>query len=131
MIAINSFRFSELTAAKLGTAGVVREISFGAARDRMLSIEQCPNSRAITILIRGGNKMIIDEAKRSLHDALCVIRNLVRDDRIVYGGGSAEVACAIKVAAEADKVDPRFRFLPDFDNSLDLTYVLYFSDRRG
>lgn len=98
------FRFSELNEKKLGTAGLVREISFGAARDRMLSIEQCPNSRAVTILIRGGNKMIIDEAKRSLHDALCVIRNLVRDDRIVYGGGSAEVACAIKVAAEADKV---------------------------
>lgn len=93
-----------MTPAKLGSAGLVREISFGAARDKMLSIEQCPNSRAVTILIRGGNKMIIDEAKRSLHDALCVIRNLVRDNRIVYGGGSAEVACAIRVAAEADKV---------------------------
>ena len=48
--------------------------------------------------------MVIDEAKRSLHDALCVIRNLVKDNRIVYGGGSAELACAIKVAQEADKV---------------------------
>ena len=47
---------------------------------------------------------IIEEAKRSLHDALCVIRNLVRDNRIVYGGGASEVACALEVAKEADKV---------------------------
>ena len=46
----------------------------------------------------------MEEAKRSLHDALCVIRNLVRDDRIVYGGGAAEIACALEVAKEADKV---------------------------
>ena len=47
---------------------------------------------------------IIEEAKRSIHDALCVIRNLVRDNRIVYGGGASEIACALEVAKEADKV---------------------------
>lgn len=47
---------------------------------------------------------IIEEAKRSLHDAMCVIRNLVKDNRIVYGGGSAETACAIAVAKAASKV---------------------------
>jgi T-complex protein 1 subunit epsilon len=39
--------------------------------------------------------MIVEEAKRSIHDAICVIRNLIKDNRIVYGGGSAELACAI------------------------------------
>lgn len=43
------------------------------------------------------NKQIIDEAKRSLHDALCVVRNLVRDNRVVYGGGAAEIACSLAV----------------------------------
>lgn len=52
----------------------------------MMILEECQNSKAVTIFIRGGNKMIIEEAKRSLHDALCVVRNLVRDNRIVYGG---------------------------------------------
>ena len=47
---------------------------------------------------------IIEEAKRSMHDALCVIRNLVKDNRIVYGGGAAEIACSLAVAKEADKV---------------------------
>ena len=53
-------RFSELTTEKLGTAGVVRELSFGTTKDRMLVIEECKNSRAVTIFIRGGNKMVRD-----------------------------------------------------------------------
>ena len=51
-------RFSELTTEKLGTAGIVREISFGTTKDRMLVIEECKNTRAVTIFIRGGNKMV-------------------------------------------------------------------------
>ncbi|KAK7829910.1 hypothetical protein U0070_003365 [Myodes glareolus] len=56
-------RFSELTSEKLGFAGVVREISFGTTKDKMLVTEQCKNSRAVTIFISGGNKMITEEAK--------------------------------------------------------------------
>lgn len=97
-------RFSELTADKLGVAGSVRELSFGTTKDRMLVIEECKNTRAVTIFIRGGNKMICEEAKRSIHDAICVIRNLVRDNRIVYGGGAAEIACSLAVSQEADKI---------------------------
>mmetsp|Transcript_46572 Transcript_46572/g.149564 ORF Transcript_46572/g.149564 Transcript_46572/m.149564 type:complete len:363 (+) Transcript_46572:3-1091(+) len=78
-------RFQELSEAKLGKAGKVREISFGTTKDRMLVIEECANSKAVTIFVRGGSKMMIDETKRSLHDAICVARNLVRDNRIVYG----------------------------------------------
>lgn len=97
-------RFEELTPEKLGTAGTVRELSFGTTKNKMLVIEDCPNTKAVTIFIRGGNKMIIDEAKRSLNDSLCVCRNLVRDNRIVYGGGAAEIACSIAVAEEANKI---------------------------
>jgi T-complex protein 1 subunit epsilon len=50
-----------------------------------------------------GNKMIIEETKRSLHDALCVARNLIRNNSIVYGGGSAEIACSIAVETAADR----------------------------
>jgi T-complex protein 1 subunit epsilon len=39
--------------------------------------------------------MIVDEAKRSIHDAICVVRNLIRNNKIVYGGGSAELSCAL------------------------------------
>ena len=97
-------RFSELTPEKLGKAGIVRELYFGTTKDRMLVIEECQNTKAVTIFLRGGNKMIIEEAKRSMHDALCVVRNLVKDNRIVYGGGACEIACSIAVAEAADSV---------------------------
>lgn len=97
-------RFSELTAEKLGQAGTVRELSFGTTKDHMLVIEECKNSRAVTIFIRGGNKMIIEEAKRALHDALCVVRNLIKDSRVVYGGGAAEISCSLAVGEAANKI---------------------------
>jgi len=97
-------RFQELSADKLGTAGKVREMSFGTTKDKMLVIEECANSKAVTIFLRGGTKMIVEEAKRSMHDALCVVRNLVRDNRVVYGGGASEISCAIAVSKEADSI---------------------------
>lgn len=97
-------RFQELTPDKLGKAGVVKEMSFGTTKDKMLVIEECKNSKAVTIFLRGGTKMIIEEAKRSMHDALCVVRNLVRDNRVVYGGGAAEISCALAVSKEADNI---------------------------
>ncbi|XP_006459499.1 hypothetical protein AGABI2DRAFT_191461 [Agaricus bisporus var. bisporus H97] len=97
-------RFEDLTAAKLGTAGVVRELTFGTTRDKMLVIEDCANSRAVTVFVRGSNKMIVEEAKRALHDAICAVRNLVVDNRVVYGGGAAEISSAIAVAKAADEI---------------------------
>ena len=46
----------------------------------------------------------MDEAKRALHDAICAVRNLVVDDRVVYGGGSADISCSIAVSKAADEV---------------------------
>ncbi|CAH1115610.1 unnamed protein product [Psylliodes chrysocephalus] len=97
-------RFEELSPEKLGYAGLVREISFGTTKDKMMVIEECKNSRAVTILVRGGNQMLVAEAKRSLHDALCVVRSLVQEPRVVYGGGAAEIACSLAVAAQADQL---------------------------
>jgi chaperonin GroEL (HSP60 family) len=51
-------RFEDLTAEKLGKAGIVREVSFGTTRDKMLVIEECANSRTVTIFVRGSNKMV-------------------------------------------------------------------------
>jgi len=97
-------RFSELAPEKLGTCGRIRTLEFGTTKDRMMVVEDCPNSNAVTVFIRGGNQMVVDEARRSLHDAICVVRNLIRDNRVVYGGGSAEIACAQKVKDAADEI---------------------------
>jgi len=97
-------RFSELSKEKLGKAESVKEISFGTANEKMIVIEKGAKSKAVTILVRGGNNMIVDEAKRSLHDSLCVVRNLIKTNRIIYGGGSAELACALAVNKAAEDI---------------------------
>ena len=51
-------RFEDLTKEKLGTAGVVREMTFGTVREKMLVIEECANTRAVTVFVRGSNKMV-------------------------------------------------------------------------
>lgn len=61
----------------------------------MLVIEECSKAKAVTIFVRGGSEQIVDEAKRSIHDALCSIRNMIKQSRVVYGGGSSELACAL------------------------------------
>eukprot|EP01017_Pseudomicrothorax_dubius_P007591 TRINITY_DN12374_c0_g3_i2.p1 TRINITY_DN12374_c0_g3~~TRINITY_DN12374_c0_g3_i2.p1 ORF type:complete len:537 (+),score=191.32 TRINITY_DN12374_c0_g3_i2:145-1755(+) len=98
-------RFKEIKQEKLGRAGLVEEIHFGTTNERMIAIRECASTKAVTILVRGGSQMIVEEAKRSLHDSLCVIRNLIRDSRIVYGGGSAEIACAVAIRESADQVN--------------------------
>jgi T-complex protein 1 subunit epsilon len=51
-------RFEDLSAEKLGHAGLVKELSFGTTRDRMLVVEKCANTRAVTAFVRGSNKMV-------------------------------------------------------------------------
>merc|ERR1712166_853928 len=97
-------RFEEITPEKLGKAGLIKEVSFGTSNERVILIQECENSKAITVLIRGGSRTICDEARRCLHDAICVVRNMVRDNNVVGGGGSIELACSIAVASEADKI---------------------------
>ena len=97
-------RFSEIKPEKLGRARIVKEINFGTENEKMIVIEDCQVNKAVTILVRGGSHMIVDEAKRCLHDALCVVRNMIRDSRIVFGGGAAEISSSIAVSALADTV---------------------------
>ncbi|KAL0248159.1 hypothetical protein GEMRC1_003395 [Eukaryota sp. GEM-RC1] len=97
-------RFEDLSADKLGSAASIKEVALGTTRDRFVFFEGCPSSRAVTVVCRGSNNMAVAETQRSLHDAICVARNLIRDPAIIYGGGSAEIACAIKINEHADTV---------------------------
>ncbi|MFS7964864.1 putative chaperonin Cpn60/TCP-1 family, groEL-like equatorial domain superfamily [Helianthus anomalus] len=83
----------------------------------MLYIEHCANSKVVTIFIR--NKMMIEETERSIHDALCVARNLIHNNSIVYGGGAAEISCSIAVEAAADKYSRVEQAIRAFANALD------------
>lgn len=90
----------DMTEKDFGYAQVVEERKIG--NDKMTFIEGCKNPRAVTILIRGGTERIVDEAERSLHDALCVARDVVEEPKIMAGGSAPEmeVAKVLKEYAE-------------------------------
>ena len=86
-------RIEEITPKDLGKAKLVEERKVG--EDRMVFIEQCENPKSITILIRGGTKRLVDEAERSIKDALNVIKDVVIEGRVVAGGGAPEMEVAL------------------------------------
>jgi len=82
----------DLSTDDLGYAALVEERKIGD--DKMVFIEGCKNPHSVAILIRGGTERIVDEAERSIHDALCVVRDVVQEPKIAAGGGAPEVEVA-------------------------------------
>jgi thermosome len=81
-----------ISQADLGYAALVEERKIGD--DKMTFIEGCKNPRAVTLLIRAGTQRMIDEAERSIHDALCVIRDIIEEPKVVAGGSAPELEMA-------------------------------------
>jgi chaperonin GroEL (HSP60 family) len=95
----------DLTAGALGKAKKVEEVKIGD--DKLIYVRECKNPKAVTIVIRGASSHVIDEAERSLHDGLCVVRNAVEDAKIVAGGGAPEAEVAKNLRNYAVKVGGR------------------------
>lgn len=92
----------DLTADDLGSARLFEEILV-RAHDRITFIEGCSNPKSVTILIRGGLKKVLEEAERSIHKALCVVRDVVQDPRVVGGGGGVEFQLATQLRKSIEK----------------------------
>ena len=73
----------------LGRCKLIEEIMIG--EDKFIQFSGCARGEACTIILRGASTHIIDEAERSLHDALCVLITTVKNSKVVYGGGNAEI----------------------------------------
>jgi len=73
---------------KLGTCKLIEEIMLG--EDKAIRFSGVPLGEACTIVLRGSSQHILDEAERSLHDALCVLSQTVKDPRVIYGGGCSD-----------------------------------------
>ncbi len=97
----------DLTETDAGYAKVVEERKIGD--DRMIFVEGCKNPKAVSILIRGGSERIVDEAERSIHDALCVVRDVVEEPKIVAGGGAPEIEVARRLRRYAEGLSGRER----------------------
>lgn len=78
----------ELTKDDLGFAKVVEERK--VEEDKWVFIEGCKNPKSVSIVIRGGSQRVVDEAERSLHDALMAVKGVMEYPYIVLGGGATE-----------------------------------------
>jgi len=94
-----------LTESDLGYAELVEERKIGD--DKMTFIEGCKNPHSVAILIRGGTERFVDEAERSVHDALCVVRDVVQEPKILAGGGSPEMEIARALRGYAETLPGR------------------------
>src|SRR6188472_2525958 len=85
----------DLTAKDLGFADLVEERK--VETDKWVFIEGCKHPKSVTVLIRGGSQRVVDEADRSIHDALMVTKDVIEKPLIVAGGGAPEAYAASKI----------------------------------
>ncbi|MHA1710695.1 MAG: thermosome subunit beta, partial [Candidatus Freyarchaeota archaeon] len=95
----------DLKPEDLGYAELVEERKIG--EDKMVFVEGCKNPRSVAILIRAGLERMVDEAERAMHDALCVVADVIRRNKIVAGGGAVEAEIAKQLHEYAPTVGGR------------------------
>lgn len=86
----------------LGRCERVEPIMIG--EDTLIKFKGVPKGEACTIVLRGASQHLLDEMERSLHDAICVLINAVRESQIVYGGGAAEMLMAHHIEVQAREI---------------------------
>jgi len=87
---VSTFGKPELV--KLGTCKLIEEVMIG--EDKLIHFSGVALGEACSVVLRGATQQILDEAERSLHDALCVLSQTVKETKVVYGGGSSEMLMA-------------------------------------
>lgn len=95
----------DISEKDLGSAETVQQKKIES--DKWVFIEGCSNPHAVTVLIRGSSQRVVDEADRSIHDALMVVKDVIEKPLIVAGGGSPEAYLAGKIKQWADSFDGR------------------------
>ena len=91
------------TADKLGSAAKCEEVTLSEG-SKIVEITGVPNeAKTVSILCRGSNQLVLDETERSLHDALCVMRSIIKRKAMVPGGSAPETEIAVKLTDLANK----------------------------
>ncbi|XP_016390658.1 T-complex protein 1 subunit beta [Sinocyclocheilus rhinocerous] len=91
-----SSTFDHPELVKLGRCKLIEEVMIG--EDTLIHFSGVDMGEACTIVLRGATQQILDEAERSLHDALCVLAQTVKETRTVFGGGCSEMLMAKAVS---------------------------------
>ena len=92
------------TKEKLGTAAKCEEVTLSEG-SKIIEITGVPNdAKTVSILCRGSNQLVLDETERSLHDALCVVRSIIKRKAMVPGGSAPETEMAVKLTELANEI---------------------------
>eukprot|EP01065_Artemidia_motanka_P035467 TRINITY_DN4337_c0_g1_i1.p1 TRINITY_DN4337_c0_g1~~TRINITY_DN4337_c0_g1_i1.p1 ORF type:complete len:560 (+),score=227.27 TRINITY_DN4337_c0_g1_i1:115-1794(+) len=85
-------QFDEPDASRLGGCDKIDQVMIG--EDTVIRFSGLKGGRACTIVLRGSSQQVLDEADRSLRDALCIVQSTTRDPRVVFGAGCSEALMA-------------------------------------
>src|SRR5947209_9247842 len=108
----------DLDAKDLGSADLVEERKIET--DKWVFIEGCKNPKAVTILVRGGSQRVVDEAERSVHDALMVTKDVLEKPEVVAGGGATEAYIANELRGWSSNLEGRAQLaVQKFADALD------------
>ena len=119
----------DLTSKDLGTADLVEERK--VETDKWVFVEGAKHPKSVTILIRGGSQRVVDEAERSIHDALMVTKDVLEKPAIVAGGGSAESFTAGKLREWSNTLSGREQLAAEkFSESLE-SIALVLAENAG
>lgn len=89
------------SADKLAKVDLVEEVTLGNEKIVKMTGITKPTKGTVSILVRGSNHLVLDEAERSLHDALCVVRSIVHEQYLIPGGAAPETEVSVMLAKEA------------------------------
>ncbi len=95
----------DLTGKDLGFAHLVEERR--VEQDKWVFVEGAKNPKAVSILVRGGSQRVVDEAERSIHDAIMVVKDVLEKPAIVAGGGAPEAEISSRLRVYANKLSGR------------------------
>jgi thermosome len=119
----------EITSNDLGNAQLAEERH--VETDKWVFIEGCKNPKAISILLRGGSQRVVDEAERSVHDALMTVKDVVVYPYIVPGGGAPEAIVSQQIREWSNSLDGRAQLAADqFADSIE-TIPLVLAENAG
>ena len=95
-------QFDDPEGVKLGGCDLIDEIMVG--EDTLIRFSGLKGGKACTIVLRGSSAQLLDEADRSLRDALCIVSSTVKDSRVVFGAGCSECVMAAAISKEAKRL---------------------------
>ena len=97
----------EISPDDLGSADLVEERK--VETDKWVFVEGCKNPKAVSVLIRGGSQRVVDEAERSVHDAIMVVKDVVEYPYAVVGGGASEAMVSQQIREWSSSLSGRFQ----------------------